>query len=566
LLFTLGDTLQAVETAYDLTTDARTRHLALDIVDDVIRRVRAHELSDDALLEFCSVLIKKNRLADADRLMAELLERSLGEDEARRTLLLADLYYRERRYSKSFQLVRNKFSDPSLERSAALTRARIYRKIGQAESSADAYTAFSQAYPYDAKAAEALLVAADLYLRVGNRKQSLGTLDRIIETYPSNHYAKVATMKLAAYYMDRKHYSRGVAILENSLERSGRRDEELLYYLAESYGRMGKAEKRQKVLDEIYEVNSISFYLRSEVPRGYAHPLLDSNGRIVLDGDGGLLEFLQQVFRQRGDAYNNIRGVLPELSERAADLDANAVYLERGRQFLLMGFRDWAEDELGVLESRRRLPARVSFELGVLYDDFAMHWKSVRAFQRVYYSLSRTIRTTLDEEFKLLMYPVPYPAQVFENCSRYGMAPHLVYAMIRSESLFDLNAVSRAGAMGLMQLMPATGEQAASELGFPDGPNERLFMPEINIAFGIWYASHLLGRCGSDPLMMAAAYNAGFGNARRWFRGSETTIAKVDGIDYRETKGYVKKIVKSSHVYHTYYFGADASIGTGGGR
>ena len=116
-----------------------------------------------------------------------------------------------------------------------------------------------------------------------------------------------------------------------------------------------------------------------------------------------------------------------------------------------------------------------------------------------------------------------------------------------------------------MQLMPTTGAQVASELGFPSEVNENLFSPEINLTFGIWYASHLLKRTNEDPLMMMSAYNAGLGNARKWFdpgpqNDAASTIAMVDGIDYTETRNYVKRIVESARVYHTFYFSPDVGV------
>jgi soluble lytic murein transglycosylase len=223
-----------------------------------------------------------------------------------------------------------------------------------------------------------------------------------------------------------------------------------------------------------------------------------------------------------------------------------------------MGFRDWAEYELKILETNYRLPARYSFELAILYDDFAMHWRSVRAYQSVYYAIPPNDRASLEDDFRLLLHPLPYPALVLENCSTGGMPPHIVYAMMRQESHFDLNAVSNAGAMGLMQLMPATGDHVAGELGFPNGEHESLFVPEVNLTFGIWYAAHLLSKTRGDALMMLSAYNAGLGNAKRWFRGSgagrSAAIAAVDGIDFGETRNYVKRIVESARVYRAFYF------------
>jgi soluble lytic murein transglycosylase len=392
----------------------------------------------------------------------------------------------------------------------------------------------------------------------------MAVLERIIETYPSKRHSQLATLKMALYYMDRKHYARSTAIVEKSLKRSGRRNQELLYYLASTYGQMGKEEKKNKILEEIEELDPNSFYLDANIKRSFAQPITSASGRVALNGERGLLQFLKQVFDERQNAYGRIRELLDPLEDDGS-LAASAVYLQRGRQFLQMGFRDWGERELMIVETERKLPARISFELGVLYDDFAMHWKSTRAFQRAYYSLKREVRREYDREFKLLLHPLPYPAHVFENCARYQMPPHLIYAMMRRESWFDLNAVSRAGAVGLMQLMPATGEQVASELGFPDGVRPNLLLPEVNLTFGIWYASHLLRRSNDDPLMMLAAYNAGFGNAKRWFGkgGGNAVVAKVDGIGYRETREYVKRIVEAARIYHSSYFAPDRGSARG---
>lgn len=375
-------------------------------------------------------------------------------------------------------------------------------------------------------------------------------------------------MQLANYYLERDEYAQATQILGTAVERSRRQSEELLYYLADARYRQGDEVAASKLLGEIEELDPTSFYLQPQVDPRFKQPLIGSNGHVILEGDDGLLEFLKRAFEIRERSYQNIRATLDVMSEPNANVQASALYLERGRQFLQMGFRDWAELELRVLESDYDLSPRYWFELGVLYDDFAMHWRSVRAFQRVYYSASGETRDSLSFDFQFLMHPVPFPAQVFENCMRNGIPPHLVYAMMRQESRYDQNAVSSAGAVGLMQLMPSTGQHVAGKLGYPDGSDEQLFVPEVNLTFGIWYASHLLARTSGDPLMMLAAYNAGLGNARRWFRDggneqSRAIISMVDGIDYGETKDYVKRIVESATIYHALYFDTDPSSGNG---
>jgi soluble lytic murein transglycosylase len=214
-----------------------------------------------------------------------------------------------------------------------------------------------------------------------------------------------------------------------------------------------------------------------------------------------------------------------------------------------------------MAESSLRSSKYLIFELAMLYDHYGLTWNSMRWCQFVWDSIHGEERRKLSRAFSLLLHPLPFPVQVFENCARQGLPPHLVYAMIRAESGFDKTAVSRAGAIGLMQLMPGTGRDVARRLDLPDDFGEDLFSPEVNLAFGIWYASFLFSKCGENPFMMLAAYNAGLSNARRWFRNQQqqTVPRVVDGITYKETRNYVKKIIESSHVYHDLYFDSDAS-------
>ncbi len=561
--FMLGDTLAAVEAAYELTQSSPTRGAGIEAFERLIALVPLDDLSDEILLGFSESMVRRNRLAAADPLVDVLAKRELDENgREQRRMIVGEMYYRQKRYSKSYGKLEKPFDDAPLESRAKLYRARIYRKTGQPVRAADAYEIFARAYPYEAKSAEALYVASDLNLGAGKLQKSAELLNRIIETYPSNRYSRLATLKIAQYYIDRGELTKGAGILEQLLEKKGRRDATLLYNLAIVYGMMGEPERKAKALSEIETLNPVSFYLEPEIPEFFEQPMMASNGSAALHGQGGLLEFLKMVYEKRTRAYEAVRDVVEPL-EDTSSIDASRVYLERGRVFLQMGFRDWAERELRIVESKKKLPARVYLELGVLYDDFAMPWRSVRSFQRVYYTFDDEKRRELYGYFKLLTHPVPFPGVVFENCSRYGMAPHLVYAMMRQESRFDDKAVSRAGALGLMQLMPATGEQVADELGFPDVTQANLLSPSINLTFGIWYASHLLERSNDNPQMMLASYNAGFGNGKRWFGGrhsKDPTIDKVESIDYRETRTYVKNIVESARIYHAYYFDTDRDI------
>ena len=560
--FAVGDTVGAIQAAFELAKKGRAPYAA-EATENVLMRVAAEKLASEVILEFAGVLLKRGRASRAESLLALLQERTLeGPENEERRLLKAEILYAGKHYDAAEREAEGRFDDAPLERDAKLLRARIYRGAGQQVRSAEAYEGFAAAFPYDSKAPQALHLAWDLQRGAGHASKAAELLRRIVATYPGHRYARWATVRIALDDVDRKEYARAARVLEQALDQTSRDDQALLYYLADVYGRMGKSERKAKVIGEIADLNPASFYLDPHIASSFVIPSLSNDGAAPAAGSETLLRFLERVYRTRGGAQDRIRGILAPWGSPSESGGESAAYLTRGRAFLEMGFRDWAEDELRVVESKEELPPRGYLELGALYDDFAMPWRSVRVYQRVYYSLQEERRQVFDRDFDLLMYPVPFPSLVFENCLRHGLSPHLVYGMMREESRFDTRAVSGAGAIGLMQIMPATGEQIAEELGYGEGAGADLFAPEVNVTFGISYASRLFESSGADPLMMLAAYNAGLGNARKWFgkeNAKRSPVERVDGIDYWETREYVKRIVESARLYHEFYFSSSDS-------
>lgn len=147
-------------------------------------------------------------------------------------------------------------------------------------------------------------------------------------------------------------------------------------------------------------------------------------------------------------------------------------------------------------------------------------------------------------------YPAAFPAQVGRASDRTGLDPYLVLAVMRRESLFKPDTRSAAGAVGLLQLLPATARRAAVVLGRPPLRDEQLVDPGTAIDLGTWYLSEVVGRFG-DPAIALAAYNAGPRAAAPWaLRGAGQPLDEwVENIPYRETRRYVKIVVGSWSAY-----------------
>ncbi len=124
--------------------------------------------------------------------------------------------------------------------------------------------------------------------------------------------------------------------------------------------------------------------------------------------------------------------------------------------------------------------------------------------------------------------------------------------MILTESRFDPDAVSRAGAQGLMQLMPQTYARTAEELGIPPDA-QAVFRPDVNIRCGVCLLSRLYGkyRCWDT---VYAAYNAGENAVDRWLADERYSAGgRLSSIPYRETAGYVKKVRSAAESYKKLY-------------
>ena len=139
------------------------------------------------------------------------------------------------------------------------------------------------------------------------------------------------------------------------------------------------------------------------------------------------------------------------------------------------------------------------------------------------------------------VYPIHYAEEVFHYATEYELDPCLVFAVIKVESDFTPNAVSRAGAQGLMQIMPDTADWIAWRQG-REHDGRRILEPEYNIDMGCYLLSYLMEYYGGNIDYALAAYNAGKGAVDGWLESSEYFDGSKLRIPYEETDNYVKKV------------------------
>jgi soluble lytic murein transglycosylase len=146
-------------------------------------------------------------------------------------------------------------------------------------------------------------------------------------------------------------------------------------------------------------------------------------------------------------------------------------------------------------------------------------------------------------------YPVPHRSALDAAARQWGLDEAFVYGIIRQESRFLADARSPAGAVGLMQLMPRTARWVARQIPVHPFKPEMLVLPEVNVAMGTYYLHRVLEALG-DPILAAAAYNAGPTRARRW-RDDKPLEGAIyaETIPFPETREYVKKVFTNAWYY-----------------
>lgn len=151
----------------------------------------------------------------------------------------------------------------------------------------------------------------------------------------------------------------------------------------------------------------------------------------------------------------------------------------------------------------------------------------------------------------LALYPLAYPYYVKEGAKKAGLPQGVIQGIMREESLFQPAIKSWAGAVGVMQLMPATARMQASQIDLSGFSLDQLADPRTNILLGSTFFSKVLKSYEGHIPLTIMAYNAGPGNVNKWLRsrGHLPLDEFIEEIPFSETRGYVKRVLRSTQIY-----------------
>lgn len=250
-------------------------------------------------------------------------------------------------------------------------------------------------------------------------------------------------------------------------------------------------------------------------------------------------------------------------SEIPIDLEAENLLLG----YISFGFPEKIYPEWLSLNKRG---SRISYETGIKIAKFLENCgnnkneyypQALRIAAKVINSADKSVSK---EDLKLL-YPRDYSKLISEKCKKYNVPEEIMYALVRSESFFDHQIESSAGAVGLTQLMTFTGNDIAHRLKYNEYD---LKNPDDNLEFGTWYLNNLAERLEKRWLSAFFSYNAGITRVRRWMNSSKIEFNNIkklpddlflETIPYEETREYGRKLVGAAAMYAWLYYDKEIS-------
>jgi soluble lytic murein transglycosylase len=193
-------------------------------------------------------------------------------------------------------------------------------------------------------------------------------------------------------------------------------------------------------------------------------------------------------------------------------------------------------------------------ETAKLYEDAGRYDGAIHVFKRAVPNYFAVDLPTLPRPYWEALFPKPYWPDLKKFSSQNALDPYLVASLIRQESEFNPGAVSRANALGLMQLLPKVGSAVAKQEKLKHFSSDQLFTPEINLQLGTRYFREMVDKFGAFEYALAA-YNAGTNRVDDWLGQGKYRDPQefVESIPFTETREYVQAILRNANVYRQLY-------------
>jgi soluble lytic murein transglycosylase len=412
---------------------------------------------------------------------------------------------------------------------------------------------FVAAYPVHERAAEFLFDAARVAERAGDLALAAQLWERMVSEYPTSTLAYEASFQagIAQYRIGDWTAAQTQFLRAQQLASSAEDRARAYLWLGKSYQGLGDTAAARSTWQQTIEMDPTGYY--SERARDILDERAPFTSPQVFD-----MGFDPEAERRLAENWMRSTFSLPEGIDLAAPGDLiEDGRLQRGLELWRLGEYALASVELENLRLSLSNDPVNTYRLVHILLENRIYRPANMAARQVLDIAGMDDASTLDAPkfFNRIRFGNYYAELVVPASQEFNLHPLFIWSVIRQESLFDATIQSSAGARGLMQIIPSTGQDIANRLGWPENfqPND-LFRPQVSIRLGLNYLNDQRTYLYEDLYAALAAYNAGPGNAAVWKAlAPDDPDLLLEIIRFSEPQRYIKGIYEIFSIYRKLY-------------
>ena len=422
------------------------------------------------------------------------------------------------------------------------------------DGAAQTLLTFVSSVPDSAFAATALMDAARILERAGKLAEASQTWERVATEYPGSEHVPDALFLAGISRYRLQDYAGALTVFQRNLLLSSQAEDRARAYLwiGKTQHVLGDNAGAQTSWQEGQAVDPTGYYSER------ARDLLLGRAPFETPANVNLNPDLEKE-RKDAEAWVRVSFNLPSDTDLTGPgALAQDPRFVRGTELWELGMYGEARTEFDALRESVSTSPTDNFRL-------ANHLLNIRLYRSAIFA-ARQVLTLAGQEsqqasltapayFNHLRYGLYYHDLIINESLQYGLDPLFMFSVIRQESLFEGFVSSTASAHGLMQIIPITGQEIATELNWPPLYDERdLYRPLVSVRFGSYYLDKTRDMVGGSIYGGLAAYNAGPGNALVWkgLAGDDPDLF-LEVVRFQETRDYIRFIYEIYSTYRTLY-------------
>lgn len=428
-----------------------------------------------------------------------------------------------------------------------------WSSLGEYPKAAKTLLDFVKQVPNHPRAGEFLYDAAVVKERDNQLEEAAKLWERVAHEYPGYEKASRALFLAGIAYYRKKEYTQAYSTFQSSLANAASLEERAAAYLwqGKAQAAMGDQDSAKAAWEMAASADPTGYY--SERARDILRGLDPFTPPKVYDL---AMDLATERLQAEGWLISTF-ALPPDTDLSSPGLLTNDSRFQRGTELWRLGLYDEARAEFENLRTSIQDDPSNNFRLANYLLDLGLYRSAILATRQILNLAGMDEASSMNAPiyFNHLRFGPYYADLIFPTAQKYNFHPLFILSLVRQESAFEGFVRSTAGARGLMQIIPDTGKEIASSLGWPTGYNDQdLYRPVVSLILGTDYLAKWREHFKGDLYAALAAYNGGPGNATEWQKlanGDPDLFLEV--IRFDETRNYIRGVYEIFNIYRRLY-------------